>query len=173
MLVQRIWYWINYLQTDSFLYSHNMSDWYCVDIVRRNSVLKSLMGVKGSIFHESNTPLLLSVYRRNDPHGKLGKHSISVLRSFNSHEWPRQNFSSQNSLHIKYTSDENEEKDNLGEHLVYPIPNSPSQHHKNCMVDSRKNYWWDLGGKQTFMVFSQHPAWDITSVNRYKMRSVV
>ena len=46
MLVQRIWYWINYLQTDSFLYSHNMSDWYCVDIVRRNSVLKSLMGVK-------------------------------------------------------------------------------------------------------------------------------
>ena len=41
MLVQRIKYWglTNYPQIDIFLYSHHLSDWYCIDIVRRNSVL--------------------------------------------------------------------------------------------------------------------------------------
>ena len=30
---------INYLQNDIFLYSHHLSGWYFIDIVRRNSVL--------------------------------------------------------------------------------------------------------------------------------------
>ena len=28
--------------------------------------------------------------------------------------------------------------------LVDPIPNSLNQHHKNCVADSKENYWWDL-----------------------------
>ena len=39
MLVQRIWYWINYPMVDIVLYSHHLPAWYCIDIVRRNSVL--------------------------------------------------------------------------------------------------------------------------------------
>ena len=34
----------NHPQIDIFLYSHHLSGWYCIDIVRRNSVL--VMGVK-------------------------------------------------------------------------------------------------------------------------------
>ena len=48
MLVLRIWCWINWktLKLISiFLYSHHLSDWYCIDIVRRSSVL--VTGVKG------------------------------------------------------------------------------------------------------------------------------
>ena len=39
MLVQRIWYWINYPMVDILLYSHHLPAWYCINIVRRNSVL--------------------------------------------------------------------------------------------------------------------------------------
>ena len=35
---------------------------------------------------------------------------------FNSYEWPRQNFSSQNQYNIKQTSDENKEKYKLGDY---------------------------------------------------------
>ena len=27
---------------------------------------------------------------------------------------------------------------------VHPIPNSPNQLDKNCIEDSKENYWWDL-----------------------------
>ena len=42
MLVWRIWCWIHYYCNPliyNFLYSHFSSAWYCIDIVRRNSVL--------------------------------------------------------------------------------------------------------------------------------------
>ena len=40
MLARGIWYLINWLsQNWYFLYSHHLSAWYCIDIVRRNSVL--------------------------------------------------------------------------------------------------------------------------------------
>ena len=45
MLVLRIKGSTNNPLTDIFLYSHHLSAWYCIDIVRRNSWL--LMGVKG------------------------------------------------------------------------------------------------------------------------------
>ena len=32
--------------------------------------------------------------------------------------------------------------------LVDPISNSPDWHHENCMVDSKENYYWDLGSKK-------------------------
>ena len=41
VLFGRIWYWrdLNNPLIDIFLYSHQLSAWYCIDIVRRNSVL--------------------------------------------------------------------------------------------------------------------------------------
>ena len=41
MLILRIYYWIHYhySQIDIFLYSLLLSGWYCIDTVRRNSVL--------------------------------------------------------------------------------------------------------------------------------------
>ena len=42
ILVWRIWCWIHYYCNPliyNFLYSHFLSAWYCIDIVRRNSVL--------------------------------------------------------------------------------------------------------------------------------------
>ena len=40
VLFGRIWYWdLNNPLIDNFLYSHQLSAWYCIDIVRRNSVL--------------------------------------------------------------------------------------------------------------------------------------
>ena len=36
---------------------------------------------------------------------------------------------------IKQTSDENNEK-----LLVDPIPNSPKEHHENCLADSKENF---------------------------------
>ena len=43
---------------------------------------------------------------------------------FNSHEWPRQNFSLQYQYNIKQTSDENKEKYQLGDFklIQYQIP---------------------------------------------------
>ena len=32
--------------------------------------------------------------------------------------------------------------------LADPIPNSPNQHHKNCITDSRENYSCDLGSER-------------------------
>ena len=53
MLVLRIWSLINLKSLIYiFLYSHNLSAQYCIDIVRRNSALAwSLMGVKGLVFN--------------------------------------------------------------------------------------------------------------------------
>ena len=51
----------------------------------------------------------------------------------NSHEWPRQNFSLQYQYNINQMSDENKEKYKFGD--------------KNCMVDSKENYKFDLGVK--------------------------
>ena len=39
-IVWRVWCWINVEPPDwYFCYSHHLSAWYCIDIVRRNSVL--------------------------------------------------------------------------------------------------------------------------------------
>ena len=44
MLVRGIWYWINWQSRgcDILLYSYHLPSWYCIDIVRRNSVLWEL-----------------------------------------------------------------------------------------------------------------------------------
>ena len=44
--------------------------------------------------------------------------------TYNSHQWPRQNFSLQYQNNIKQLSDENKDKYNPGEFLVDPIQNS-------------------------------------------------
>ena len=46
---------------------------------------------------------------------KVGK---KALKHFNSHEWPRQNFSLQYQYNIKQTSDENKEKYKLREYKL-------------------------------------------------------
>ena len=43
---------------------------------------------------------------------------LSVLLPFNSHEWPRQNFSLQYQYNFKQTSDENKEKYQLGDYKL-------------------------------------------------------
>ena len=43
---------------------------------------------------------------------------INSLKSFNSHEWPRQNFSQQYQYNIKKTSDENKERYQLGDYKL-------------------------------------------------------
>ena len=50
LLVERIYYWINYQYPKwYFLYSHHLSAWYCIDILRGNSVtqFKWLDGLEG------------------------------------------------------------------------------------------------------------------------------
>ena len=50
LLVERIYYWINYQYPKwYFSYSHHLSAWYCIDIVRGNSVtrFKWLDGLEG------------------------------------------------------------------------------------------------------------------------------
>ena len=50
--------------------------------------------------------------------------SLSGVNGFDSHEWPRQNFSLQNQYNIKQTSDNNKEKYQLGDYklIQYQIP---------------------------------------------------
>ena len=59
----------------------------------------------------------------------------------NFHEWPRSlgqnvSLSSRQVMRIKK---------NINYRIitvVEPIPNSPNQHYKNCMVESKENYSW-------------------------------
>ena len=45
-------------------------------------------------------------------------HGSALVSPFNSHEWPRQNFSLQYQYNIKQTSDENKEKYQLGDYKL-------------------------------------------------------
>ena len=38
MLILRICYWINLYSPNFFFYSHQLLAWYCIDVVRRNSL---------------------------------------------------------------------------------------------------------------------------------------
>ena len=59
---------------------------------------------------------------------------------FNSHEWPRQNFSLQYQYHIKQTSDENKEKYQLKDYELIQYQILQKTNHKNCMGDSKEDY---------------------------------
>ena len=38
--------------------------------------------------------------------------------------------------------------------LLDPIPNSPNYHHKNCIADSKENYYWDVGRERVKWYYS-------------------
>ena len=60
------------------------------------------------------------------------------LSSFNSHEWPRENFSLQYQSNIKQTSGE-KKKDISWRIIHWSKTNSPNEHHKNYTGDSKEN----------------------------------
>ena len=70
-------------------------------------------------------------------------YGFSIAYPFNSHEWPRQNFSLQYQCNVKNTSDENKEKYQVGDYMLiqYQILQT-----NITMADCKENYWQDLGG---------------------------
>ena len=62
---------------------------------------------------------------------------------FNSHEWPKQNLSSQYQYNIKKISDE-KIKISIRGLIVDSISNSPNHHYENCLPCCKENYQRDL-----------------------------
>ena len=58
------------------------------------------------------------------PEVKATMEELTANQSFNSHEWPRQNFSLQYQYNNKQTGDENREKYKFEDFLIDPVPNS-------------------------------------------------
>ena len=66
-----------------------------------------------------------------------------LFNPFNSHEWPRQNFSLQSLHNISQISDETKEKYQFGI-ISWSNTKFSELTLKNCMVDSKENYKFDL-----------------------------
>ena len=66
MLVKRIWYWIKSLSPNLYLFFMPWSDWYCIDIVRRNYVL--VTPGSHSYFTLFFSWWIVNNFHLNDPH---------------------------------------------------------------------------------------------------------
>ena len=66
--------------------------------------------------------------------------TTKTVSPFNSHEWPRQNFSLQYQYNIKQTSVENKEKYQSQDYKLIQNQILKTKHHKNGMADSKENY---------------------------------
>lgn len=62
----------------------------------------------------------------------------------------------------------------IGGLFVYPMPNSPNEHHKNWMGDSKENYYWDLGNEKVNQYTNSHVReWNFELTNLYRKKSLV
>ena len=52
-----------------------------------------------------------------------------------------------------------EEKISIRGFLVDQIPNSPNQHHKNCMAGSEENYSRDLGVQGLILILEKYTSY--------------
>ena len=136
--------------------------WWLIDILSQRSFTRqcgagygNVGQTRDSLLHTDMMMLCCFSYFHHDwTWERIYKYMFSAMslrwvnewdtEPFNSHEWPRQNFSLQYQYNIKQRSDENKEKYKLGDKLI----NSPNKHHENCMADSKENYWWDLGSER-------------------------